>query len=110
MRKEYNFCVKTGITVLGLIENMSGYICPHCDDCFPVFSKGGGQSMAKSFGIRFLGKVPLTPSIAEKMDNNSLIHGFKSSPMFEIFKSFASNLHLISPNHLVSSAVFSESS
>ena len=57
VRRELTFCRKTGVPVLGIIENMSGFVCPHCDECTNVFSKGGGEALAKQFDVPFLGKV-----------------------------------------------------
>lgn len=56
VRKELTFCRKLDINVIGIIENMSGYICPHCSECNRIFSQGGGEQMAQEFGIRFLGE------------------------------------------------------
>ncbi|KAH0545309.1 cytosolic Fe-S cluster assembly factor cfd1 [Glutinoglossum americanum] len=61
VRKELNFCKKTGIPVLGVVENMSGFVCPHCSECTYIFSSGGGKAMAEEFGVRFLGTVPVDP-------------------------------------------------
>ena len=61
VKKELNFCVKTGIKVIGVVENMSGFVCPNCSECTHVFSKGGGQVMAEEFGVRFLASVPIDP-------------------------------------------------
>jgi len=61
VKKELNFCVKTGISVIGVIENMSGFVCPSCSECTDVFSKGGGEVMALDFKVRFLGRVPIDP-------------------------------------------------
>lgn len=61
VRKELNFCTKTGINVIGVIENMSGFVCPNCSECTDVFSKGGGEVMANDFKIKFLGRVPIDP-------------------------------------------------
>jgi len=61
VKKELNFCEKTGIKVLGVIENMAGFVCPSCKECTNVFSKGGGEVMAREFGVKFLGSVPLDP-------------------------------------------------
>ncbi|RKP38781.1 P-loop containing nucleoside triphosphate hydrolase protein [Dimargaris cristalligena] len=63
VRKELNFCRKVRLPILGVIENMSGYICPHCADCTNVFSSGGGEKMAEEFNIPFLGRVPIDPSL-----------------------------------------------
>jgi hypothetical protein len=61
VKKELNFCVKTGINVIGVVENMSGFVCPNCSECTNVFSKGGGEVMAQEFGVRFLDSVPIDP-------------------------------------------------
>src|ERR1700761_7386372 len=55
VRKELNFCVKTQVPVLGVIENMAGYMCPCCGEISNVFSKGGGQIMAREADVPFLG-------------------------------------------------------
>ena len=61
VRKELNFCTKTGINVIGVVENMSGFVCPNCSECTDVFSSGGGKVMAQEFGVRFLAAVPIDP-------------------------------------------------
>jgi Mrp family chromosome partitioning ATPase len=62
VKKELNFCRKTGIRVLGVVENMAGFVCPNCSECTNVFSKGGGEVMAKDFEVPFLGSVPIDPA------------------------------------------------
>lgn len=59
VRKEVNFCSKVGIEVLGVVENMSGYVCECCGEAANLFGKGGGEVMAREFGVRFLGGVPV---------------------------------------------------
>ncbi|KAK0619482.1 P-loop containing nucleoside triphosphate hydrolase protein [Immersiella caudata] len=61
VRKELNFCAKTGIRVLGVVENMCGFVCPNCSECTNIFMSGGGEVMASDFGVRFLGRVPIDP-------------------------------------------------
>ncbi|KAK3707345.1 cytosolic Fe-S cluster assembly factor cfd1 [Vermiconidia calcicola] len=61
VKKEINFCRKTGVSILGVVENMAGFVCPNCSECTNVFSKGGGEAMAKEFGVPFLGSVPIDP-------------------------------------------------
>jgi Mrp family chromosome partitioning ATPase len=61
VRKELNFCTKTGIRVLGVVENMSGFVCPNCSECTNIFMSGGGEVMAKDFNVRFLGQIPIDP-------------------------------------------------
>lgn len=62
VKKELNFCKKTGIKVLGVVENMAGFVCPNCSECTNVFSKGGGEVMARDFEVPFLGSVPIDPA------------------------------------------------
>ncbi|KXT14462.1 hypothetical protein AC579_4820 [Pseudocercospora musae] len=61
VKKEINFCKKVGVHVLGVVENMAGFVCPNCSECTNVFSKGGGQAMAQEFEVPFLGSVPIDP-------------------------------------------------
>ncbi|HVD02912.1 MAG TPA: Mrp/NBP35 family ATP-binding protein [Candidatus Dormibacteraeota bacterium] len=51
------------VPLLGVIENMSGFVCPHCGEVTEVFSKGGGRELAKARGIPFLGEIPLDPAV-----------------------------------------------
>ena len=68
VRRELTFCKKTKIPVLGLVENMSGFVCPHCAECTNVFSKGGGEALAKQFNVPFLGCIPLDPQLAQSLE------------------------------------------
>ncbi|KAK5652134.1 hypothetical protein OQA88_10776 [Cercophora sp. LCS_1] len=61
VRKELNFCKKTNIRVLGVVENMRGFVCPNCSECTNIFSSGGGLVMAEDFKVDFLGHVPIDP-------------------------------------------------
>jgi len=66
--KSVTFCRQLNIPVLGVIENMSGLICPHCSKVIDLFKKGGGEEMAKRMGVPFLGRIPLDPRIVESSD------------------------------------------
>lgn len=61
VKKEINFCRKTSVEILGVVENMAGFVCPNCSECTNVFSKGGGEAMATEFQVPFLGSVPIDP-------------------------------------------------
>jgi Mrp family chromosome partitioning ATPase len=61
VKKEINFCRKTAVNVLGVVENMAGFVCPNCSECTNVFSKGGGEAMALEFEVPFLKSVPIDP-------------------------------------------------
>ncbi|KAK1495340.1 hypothetical protein CCUS01_13473 [Colletotrichum cuscutae] len=69
VKKELNFCVKTNIKVLGVVENMSGFVCPHCSECTNIFSSGGGAVMAQEFSVPFLGTVPIDPQFGELVES-----------------------------------------
>ena len=71
VRKEIDFCKKAGIKVLGLVENMSGFVCPGCGNESRIFkpTTGGGEQLAKDLNIKFLGSVPLDPRIGKVCDN-----------------------------------------
>jgi Mrp family chromosome partitioning ATPase len=68
VRKELNFCVKTETRVLGVIENMAGYMCPCCGEVSNVFSKGGGEVMARENGVPFIGSVPIDTGFGGLVD------------------------------------------
>jgi len=63
VRKCINFCRQLNLPVIGVIENMSGFICPHCGHRTDIFSSGGGETMARQIGVPFLGSVPLDPAV-----------------------------------------------
>ncbi|MFC1524586.1 P-loop NTPase [Thermodesulfobacteriota bacterium] len=63
VRKSINFCKHVKMDILGLVENMSGFICPHCDNNVDLFKSGGGEKTAVEFNIRFLGKIPMDPRV-----------------------------------------------
>jgi ATP-binding protein involved in chromosome partitioning len=69
VRKSINFCHQVKIPVLGVVENMSGFICPHCQGVVDVFKRGGGEVMAERMGVSFLGRIPMTPLIVEASDD-----------------------------------------
>jgi len=69
VRKSINFCKQVQMTILGLIENMSGFVCPHCGKSTDIFSAGGGEQAAAQMEIPFLGRIPFIPEIVQASDN-----------------------------------------
>jgi ATP-binding protein involved in chromosome partitioning len=59
---------RVDVPVLGLVENMSGFLCPHCGERTDVFGSGGGRKLAASAGIPFLGEVPLGVAVVSAGD------------------------------------------
>jgi len=73
--------------VLGIVENMSGYICPHCHETVDIFGRGGGERLAREMGLPFLGAVPLDPRVRESGDEGRpLSAGLPASPAAEAFR------------------------
>ena len=68
VRKSITFCRKLNLPILGVIENMSGFVCPKCGEITQIFKSGGGEKMAKEMGIPFLGSIPLDPQIVDSGD------------------------------------------
>jgi Mrp family chromosome partitioning ATPase len=69
VRKSINFCKTVKLEIFGLIENMSGFSCPHCSEMIELFGSGGGEKTAKQMGIRFLGKIPFDPKVVACSDS-----------------------------------------
>ena len=68
VRKAINFCRNVNLAILGLVENMSGLICPHCGGEIHLFRQGGGQRTAAAMGIPFLGTLPFDLRVMEGGD------------------------------------------
>jgi len=68
VKKCITFCRQLNLPVLGVIENMSGFVCPHCNQPIEVFAGNGGREMADDFGVPFLGKIPIDPALAHACD------------------------------------------
>ena len=69
VKRSVSFCEKMNLPVIGIIENMSGFVCPHCGEVVEIFKSGGGEELAKQKNISFLGKVPIDPVIVEASDD-----------------------------------------
>ncbi|KAI4158480.1 MAG: hypothetical protein LQ342_007400 [Letrouitia transgressa] len=83
VRKEIDFCRKAGIRVLGIVENMSGFVCPNCAHTNKVFkaTTGGARNLASETNIPFLGAIPLDPQIGMACDyGESFFDNFADSP------------------------------
>ncbi len=68
-RKSVTFAAQTKMPIIGLIENMSGFVCPHCGKETDIFKSGGGEATAKDMNIQFLGRVPIEPGIVLSGDS-----------------------------------------
>ncbi len=68
VRRSIYFCRQTGNPVLGIVENMSGFVCPHCRQEVNIFNSGGGEDLAREAGVPFLGRIPLDPGMVSSAD------------------------------------------
>jgi len=81
VRKCVTFCRRLQLPVLGVVENMSGFVCPHCGKTSDIFGSGGGEAMAADMGIPFLGRIPLDPQVVLSSDKGDLyLHAQEASP------------------------------
>ncbi len=67
-RKSLRFGAETNVPIIGIVENMSGFVCPHCGEVTDIFKSGGGERAAKELNVQFLGKVPIEPGVVESGD------------------------------------------
>jgi len=69
--KSLDFARQLNMKIVGIVENMSGFACPHCGENIDLFGKGGGEILAAREGVPFLGSIPLDPAIAVSGDTGS---------------------------------------
>jgi ATP-binding protein involved in chromosome partitioning len=81
------------VPVLGVVENMSGFICPHCNERTDIFGSGGGRTLAQRYELPFLGAIPLDPRIrASEGDGLPLMASAPDSPVGNVFRGIASHI------------------
>jgi len=89
-RKGLNMFRKVDVPVLGIVENMSTFICPHCGSATDIFAHGGAKSEANRLGVAFLGEVPLTLAIRETSDaGRPVVVSAPSSSAAEAYRDIA---------------------
>ncbi|WP_417915123.1 P-loop NTPase [Candidatus Electronema sp. JM] len=71
VRKSLNFCRTVKMPVAGVVENMSGFVCPHCGETVDIFGTGGGEKTARDFDLPFLGRVPMDPRVVMGGDSGT---------------------------------------
>ena len=89
--RSINFCKQLEFPVAGLVENMSGFVCPCCKEVTQVFASGAGEMLAGKYGIRFLGKLPLDPAICAGGDAGTPFSS-GSSPASEAFRAVTAGI------------------
>jgi len=79
VRKSINFCHQVNLKILGLVENMSAMICPHCGEAVPLFGAGGGARISKQMGVPLLGEIPADPQVVSLGDKGRLTEIMEAS-------------------------------
>ncbi len=93
VRKSINFCKTVNMNIFGIIENMSGYVCPHCHEIIDIFGSGGGEKMADTFLLDFLGKIPLDPDMVKCGDEGiSYQQKFTDTQVTQAFSSITDKM------------------
>ncbi|RUM43174.1 MAG: ATP-binding protein [Desulfurobacterium sp.] len=89
-KKSISFAKMMNVPVIGIVENMSGLICPHCGKEIELFKKGGGEKAAEELGIPFLGRVPIEPAVVEAGDRGvPVVVSHPESPSAKAFSQIA---------------------
>lgn len=84
VRKSVTFCAQLKLPVIGVVENMSGFVCPHCCKEVDIFKRGGGKTMADEMAVPFLGGIPLDPAMVSAGDaGEPLVANQAASPTSE---------------------------
>jgi len=87
VRKCITFCRNLRVPVLGVLENMSGFVCPKCGHRTNVFKSGGGEIMANEMHVRFLGRIPIDPQIVQACDSGKpFVYHYNQSQTAKAFE------------------------
>ena len=87
VRKSISFCRNLNLPILGVLENMSGFVCPKCGEKIDIFKSGGGEQMATQMGVRFLGRIPIDPQVVEACDSGTpFVHHYNQSQTARAFE------------------------
>ncbi len=93
VRKSINFCKTVKMEIFGLVENMSGFACPHCGETVDLFGAGGGLRTAETMGVPFLGQIPFDPDIVACSDTgDSFAERHPDSPATRAFVDIATRM------------------
>ena len=86
VKKAITFAKQVGVPVIGIIENMSGFVCPECGAQLDIFKTGGGKTIANELSVPYLGKIPIDPAICINSDSGTpLVAEKNASPTIKAF-------------------------
>jgi Mrp family chromosome partitioning ATPase len=87
VRKSISFCRRLDVPVLGVVENMSGFVCPKCGEVTQILPEGGGKKIAMDMQVPYLGAIPMDPAIAQSGDaGRAFISHYTASPTSKIMQ------------------------
>jgi len=93
VRKGITFCRNLNLPVIGVLENMSGFICPECGKRIDIFKSGGGEMMARQMDVPFLGRIPIEPQIVRACDSGRpYVYHYSQTKTAKLFKEAISPL------------------
>ncbi|MEK7301022.1 MAG: Mrp/NBP35 family ATP-binding protein [Nitrospirota bacterium] len=93
VRKGMAMFQKVNVPLLGIVENMSSFVCGHCGERTDIFSHGGGERAAEKLGIPFLGRIPIDPAIRDGGDSgHPIVVGNPASPQAAAFRDMAQKI------------------
>jgi predicted Fe-Mo cluster-binding NifX family protein len=97
VRKSITFCRQLKLPVLGVVENMSGFVCPKCGEVTDIFKTGGGERMASEMGVPFLGRVPIDPAVGEACDDGTpFVYHYSKTETAKAFERIATPVLMLS--------------
>jgi Mrp family chromosome partitioning ATPase len=100
VRRCISFCHTLSLPIVGIVENMSGLLCPRCGERIDLFKKGGGWALAKQLTIPFLGSIPIDPQIVTSGDSGRpFVDAEGSTPASEAFASMVESILAWSGHH-----------
>jgi len=93
VRKSISFCRRVDMKIFGVVENMSGFVCPHCSEPVDIFGSGGGERTAKQMDLNFLGRVPMDPQMVKCGDLGlSFQETYPDSPVTQAYAAIAAQM------------------
>jgi len=97
--KSITFSRQLNVPLIGIIENMSGFVCPDCGKVTHIFKTGGGKKVAQEFSVPFLGSIPLDPRVCESSDlGRPFIIEYPDSPAAKAFMEIVEKIKMYIQN------------
>ncbi|MFH0825787.1 MAG: Mrp/NBP35 family ATP-binding protein [Pseudomonadota bacterium] len=98
VRKSVLFCRALELPIFGIVENMSGFVCPDCGAEHHLFKTGGGERLARESGLRFLGRIPIDPRLVTASDDGKpFVLEYPSSPATLAYDGIVEQILKLSP-------------